>query len=285
MKNQKLIAGSAMMGFCLSCLAGFIGGAGLLVIFLRALIFGLIFGVLGWGVGFVAEKFLDISVSDSSSLSSSSEKSINSPLEKTANTVDITIADENLPGGEQEPDFSVTNAVRTYHGILDNSKVAKEQTPSYNRERIQVPEVKKDEAALQNPAVNEKVPEVLSKPEEQPVSSDSASKEKKEGGFEGFVPDLSSVAEAEKTALEKEESAKPKSSSFNSSEDGELDELPDLSEIVEDDVKESGAMVSDSDFATAAPVKTETKSKGSVSDIKDTELLAQAIRTAIANDN
>ena len=282
MKNQKLIAGSAMMGFCLSCFAGFIGGAGLLVIFLRALIFGLIFGVLGWGVGFAFEKFLGISGADSPSSSFSAERMSPSP-ERVSNTVDITIADERLPEEEQEPEFSVTKAVKTYHGVLDEKKSSPDAASSGNKAKNEVPENKNADPAVQRQQAVEKIAETLVQPETVAPKEESVSPpaEKKESSFEGVVPDLSASSEPDTAEPEK-----PKKASSVNSSDGELDELPDLSEIVDDDIRESGnTTINDSDFASSGPVKTETKSKASMPEIKDTELLAQAIRTAIANDN
>lgn len=279
MKNQKVIAISAMVGFCLSCFAGFLGGAGLLIIFIRAFVFGLIFGILGWGAGFVLEKFLDLSTADSFS-ASLSEKSTASP-EKTANVVDITIADENLPTEEREPDFSVTKVVKTYHGVLDNSKTIKEPPLERKAELKPAPvetEIVKESISV--PSLEKAEPEPKSeKPDT--VAKTAPAAPKKEVAFEGFVPDLTPSSEPETNE-------KPVASSASS--DGELDELPDLSEIVEDDIQTGGAMVNDTEFASATSVSSSTsdsgtKSKGNVADIKDTELLAKAIRTAIANDS
>ena len=60
MKNIKSIAICAASGFILSLICGFFSKAGFGHIFLTALIFGIVFGLLGFGISFLFDRFLSV---------------------------------------------------------------------------------------------------------------------------------------------------------------------------------------------------------------------------------
>ena len=280
MKNLKPVASAAVLGFFLSCVAGFFSGAGISVIFLRALLFSLIFGGLGLGIGYVAEKFLDISGGEGSSFVS--EKMPSAPA-KTANAVDITIADEALPEDETAPSFAVTNTVKKYNGALDGQYSPDGDVSgnvSFSVETAAAPEAEKKSADASGgrtaPVVDARVQVPLQ--EEPSVESQGSAGEK--NNFEGFVPDLP-AAGAGNNSVETKTDVPVKSSSSN----GELDELPDLTELVDIDSQNGAGTVLDTEFASSASVRRGAGRESTIPDIQNTELLAKAISTAIAKDN
>lgn len=280
MKNLKPVASAAVLGFFLSCAAGFFSGAGISVIFLRALLFSLIFGGLGLGIGYVAEKFLDISGGEGSSFVS--EKMPSAPA-KTANAVDITIADEALPEDETAPSFAVTNTVKKYNGALDGQYSPDGDVSgnvSFSVETAAAPEAEKKSADTSGgrtaPVVDARVQVPLQ--EEPSVESQGSAGEK--NNFEGFVPDLA-AAGAGNDSVETKTDVPVKSSSSN----GELDELPDLTELVDIDSQNGAGTVLDTEFASSASVRRGAGRESTIPDIQNTELLAKAISTAIAKDN
>ena len=281
MKNLKPVACAAVLGFFLSCAAGFFSRAGISVIFLRALLFCFVFGGLASGIGYVAEKFLDISGGDGSAFVS--EKMPSSPA-KTANAVDITIADEALPEDEASPSFAVTNTVKKYNGSLDGQySSAGDGSGNVSfvaEEAAAVSEAGKNSAGAvvrqASPVVDARVQVPLQ--EDSAVETITSAGEKND--FEGFVPDLT-AADAVKDSVETKNDNPVKSSPSN----GELDELPDLTELVDVDGQDGAGTILDTEFASSASVRREAGRKSSIPDIQNTELLAKAISTAIAKDN
>lgn len=100
MTKPNFIIIPVCVGFFLSFIIGLISNVAFGVVLLRALIFAVLFGVLGFGVGIVFQRFL----LDSSDLEGGSEASAGP---RQGSVVDLSIGDEPLEEDENGPDFYV----------------------------------------------------------------------------------------------------------------------------------------------------------------------------------
>ena len=100
MTKPNFIIIPVCVGFFLSFIVGLISSVTFGVILLRALIFAALFGVLGFGIGIVFQRFL----LDASDLEGGSEASVNV---RQGSVVDLSIGDEPLEEDENGPDFYV----------------------------------------------------------------------------------------------------------------------------------------------------------------------------------
>lgn len=105
MKNIKFVSFSAGAGFILSLTFGIFSKSGILKVLLTALVFALIFAVLGFGLTFVYEKFLSLDSSEIDSTKSTESKSTVSS--SVGNNVDIVIEDQELERGGSNNRFNV----------------------------------------------------------------------------------------------------------------------------------------------------------------------------------
>lgn len=120
MANIKKVVVFAVLGFLISFFFGFFSGSPFLRIFLKALLFGGIFAILGFVIMFVYEKFLKIdSLSESSDLNKTGEDYAEQNKPVLGRNVDITIKDEEL---EQSEDVN-TYVVSGNHQMLTESDV------------------------------------------------------------------------------------------------------------------------------------------------------------------
>ena len=119
MRSAKYIGLFAACGFILSFVSGLFSHSSILSIILKALIFAVVFGVLGFGISFVFNKFL----SDGSGADFQGEYSADTSSAPAAsalgNNVDITIQDEELAPSESENHFVVGDN----HQMLNDSDV------------------------------------------------------------------------------------------------------------------------------------------------------------------
>ncbi|QTQ14099.1 hypothetical protein HRQ91_06295 [Treponema parvum] len=314
MINPKVIVGSAMVGFFLSCFVGFLCRAGIPVILLRAFIFALVFGALGFGANFVAGKFLfapdaDVSMSDVSEKFASAQRA-------SGGTIDITIADEELPSEENSTDFTVTKAVRAYHDTNNGRKNSLSQAQTseaaavVNSAAERSPETSSGKAPNKSSSAAPDASEIVPFHEENaPVNDKDDKDESKSGSLQGFLFGM----EGKKDGYSKPEGEVKESSGLDKAEDksasqpaenqsvserseensGGIDDLPDLGNFVADEQGEGTYTVTDnSDFSSpvsAGSVGSSGSSKqsrsSSITDMNDSEVIAKAIRTVIANDN
>lgn len=100
MTKPNFIIIPVCVGFFLSFIVGLISNVAFGVVLLRALIFAVLFGVLGFGVGIVFQRFL----LDSSDLEGGGEVSAGP---RQGSVVDLSIGDEPLEEDENGPDFYV----------------------------------------------------------------------------------------------------------------------------------------------------------------------------------
>lgn len=105
MKNIKFVSFSAAAGFILSLTFGIFSKSGILKVLLTALIFAVIFAVLGFGITFVYEKFLALDSSDIDSGKNSEVKVTGSS--SVGNNVDIVIEDQELERSESNNRYDV----------------------------------------------------------------------------------------------------------------------------------------------------------------------------------
>ncbi len=98
MKNIKSVAICAATGFVLSLVSGFFSRAGFGHIFLFALIFAVVFGLLGFGISIVFEKFLSVESTSSDVPENPASEGFVPASEKrpVGQNVDIVIQDEPL---------------------------------------------------------------------------------------------------------------------------------------------------------------------------------------------
>ena len=126
MKGIKLLVISAASGFILSFLFGLFSHTSIISILLKAILFAVVFGILGFLINLAVYKFLIDESQDSKELSgmNSDGNVIYSGNEsKTGQVVDITIQDEELEKGESDNHFVVGNA----HSMLKDSDIDKSE--------------------------------------------------------------------------------------------------------------------------------------------------------------
>lgn len=123
MRSTKTIGLFAACGFVLSFVAGLFSHSSILSILIKALIFAVVFGALGFGISVVFSKFLSTGnsgdfQSDYSVDSVSGTTNASAPV--TGQHVDITIQDEDLKPSESENHFVVGDN----HQMLNESDMA-----------------------------------------------------------------------------------------------------------------------------------------------------------------
>ena len=98
MKNIKFVAICAASGFILSLICGFFSKSGFGRIFLIALLFGVIFGGLSFGISLIYDKFLDVEASGAENPAGSEGFSVAAAPEKKTlgQHVNIIIQEEPL---------------------------------------------------------------------------------------------------------------------------------------------------------------------------------------------
>lgn len=138
MKNIKFVSFSAGAGFILSLTFGIFSKSGILKVFLTALVFALIFAVLGFGLSFVYEKFLSLDSSEIDSTKITESKSTVSS--SVGNNVDIVIEDQELERGGSNNRFNVgenrsmlntSDVVASNNSSSDNSSIAEDSKSNF----------------------------------------------------------------------------------------------------------------------------------------------------------
>lgn len=138
MKNIKFVSFSAGAGFILSLTFGIFSKSGILKVFLTALVFALIFAVLGFGLTFVYEKFLSLDSSEIDSTKSTESKSTVSS--SVGNNVDIVIEDQELERsgsnnrfnvGENRSMLNTSDVVTSNNSSSVNSSIAEDSKSNF----------------------------------------------------------------------------------------------------------------------------------------------------------
>ncbi len=251
MRKIKTIAIFAAIGFVVSFVFGLFSKREFGFIFLTALIFALIFAVLGLVIDLLFYKVL-LDVSDSEQIVDSSENSTDSAESKKGQVVDFTIQDEDLPQGTSSNHFVVNDKHQILNDtdVFQNSNDSTSENESLNYENTK--------------SVNEGFT-----PLKKAETFDNVSSK------EAFSPD--SVQSNEQYV------------DFPKNEDSnDIDTLPDLDNFnfetksVEDnDSSNESYKDSDSSFSTSF---SNTHKKTEDVGIQDAALIAKAISSALSND-
>ncbi|MDY3131931.1 MAG: hypothetical protein SOW31_09410 [Treponema sp.] len=137
MKNIKFVSFSAGAGFILSLTFGIFSKSGILKVLLTALVFALIFAVLGFGLTFVYEKFLSLDSSEIDSTKSTESKTVSSSV---GNNVDIVIEDQELERsgsnnrfnvGENRSMLNTSDVVTSNNSSSVNSSIAEDSKSNF----------------------------------------------------------------------------------------------------------------------------------------------------------
>ena len=249
MKNIKAIAICAASGFVLSLICGFFSKAGFGHIFLIALIFGIVFGLLGFGISFLFERFLAVEtvVADGTNNTSADNlASLNSGNKNIGQHVDIVIQDEPLEQSGNPNHYDVGEN----HQMLNESDYNNSQKAEDTAETI-VPK-------------NEFVPirnlETVT-------------------NFSGNESETPAEAEQRREAIVQQEQQKG----------NDIDTLPDMSDFKinsgSENPDDNTVIISDSEEAQFVHNATNYKSS-EVGDgeIKDASLMAKAISSILAEE-
>ena len=126
MRSAKYIGLFAACGFILSFVAGLFSHSSILSVLLKALIFTVVFGLLGAGISFIYSKFLSEGSGGEFQGEYSADSSSAPVSSALGNNVDITIQDEELKPSESENHFVVGDN----HQMLNDSDVRSSGTDS-----------------------------------------------------------------------------------------------------------------------------------------------------------
>lgn len=117
MKNIKSVAICGAAGFVLSLVSGFFSKASFGRIFLIALIFGIIFAALAFGISFIFEKFLSVEAAATEAANNTPGMANASEKKNLGQNVDIVIQDEPLEPSANPNRYDVGEN----HQMLDES--------------------------------------------------------------------------------------------------------------------------------------------------------------------
>ena len=293
--NIKAVIVAAAAGFVLSFLTGLLSGAVILIVLLRAVIFAVVFGGLCAGIQLLADKFLGMSSAGELSTGISDVVKPVQTAPVAGSVVNLTISDEDLPKEDNGPQFFVGSTV----GLAPAPQAHDSPVPAVSVPvAAPLPKTASGTAAVPAPDVAAEaakpqgfVPVSLGQqtPAARPAAADSApvpAPAAPAAAVSSSVPEQP-ASEVEPPAAPPEDAPEPSAADSDSSGSEELDELPDLGDMSDDGGGESTgeSLIQDSEFASddgEAPVV--RKQSVDVSSGKDTELIAQAIRTVLANE-
>lgn len=284
MRKIKFSAVFAAIGFILSFIAGFFSHSSIIFIFLKALLSALAFGILGFGINIVFEKFLN----DSSEQDFSTDGPVQTASQpQKGQLVDITIQDEEL----QESDSGNHFVVGSNRQMLNNADTARTASSAASTVKPAVSAA----AAPSTTTVVAPVSPVRNEPAPSDKSEVHASAEENKmagsnmeaaASASGFVPvrNLETITSVSgKEAVKSSEISSPDENSAPQNVDEELDVLPDMEGLsfAENDEDEGIDADTDSDFVSVHKKSGEESS----ADIKDAELMAKAISDVLSRDD
>jgi hypothetical protein len=257
MRGAKYIGLFARCGFILSFVSGLFSHSSILSVLLKALIFAVIFGLLGLGISFIYSKFLsDGTDGDYQSDYSAGSSSVPAGGSALGNNVDITIQDEELAPSESDNHFVVGDN----HQMLNDSDVRN----SYS-----------GDAEGQNSAQGF-------------VPLRNFETVKNFSGKEAVIPaEAVAVTTSEEPAAGSTpvENASPApSSNRNSNEEGGIDTLPDMENFV---FSESSGSASDDDSDSDSEFVSmgSSKKNSGPAEVQDAALMAKAISSVLSDEN
>lgn len=117
MRGIKIGAVFAVCGFLLSFVSGLFSHTSILSVLLKAVLFAVIFGILGFGIDFIFSKFLGGEGADDFGIGTASDNSGSVKQNNTGHLVDITIEDEDLEKSTSDNHFVINES----HQMLNES--------------------------------------------------------------------------------------------------------------------------------------------------------------------
>ena len=260
MRSTKSVGLFAACGFILSFVAGLFSHSSILSVLIKALIFAIIFGLLGLGISFIFNKFLsDGSSGDFQSDYTSDSSSAPAAASAIGNNVDITIQDEELRPSESENHF----VVGENHQMLNDSDVKNSANGS-----------KQDSSSSQGfvPLRNFETVKNFS-------------------GTEAVIPaqavaSSNTAGSAESTPAAAESA--PLSNFDSGASDGGIDTLPDMENFVFSESSDSGSGSDDSDVVTESEFNSSvgsSKKNDGPAEVQDAALMAKAISSVLSDEN
>ena len=259
MRGLKISGVFAACGFILSFVAGLFSHTSILSVLLKALIFAVVFGLLGYGINFVYKVFLsDGTSTDFQSDGSEPVMMTAAPNSGIGQNVDITIQDEELQKSESDNHFVLGDS----HQMLNDSDVKTARSAA-------APESSPGFVPLRN---FETVQNFSGTESESPVAKAS---------------DTAVAAENNAAANSSAANNAAPSAVFPDTTAGGLDTLPDMESFSfgesgsdsddDDDVPVSG---SDSEFVSVSKSR-----KTEETEVKDAALMAKAISSVLSDEN
>lgn len=289
MNRTKFIAFFSVLGFLFSFVIGLFSRVSILWLFVRALIFAVVFFILAFALYAFYEKFINTDSMDEGFDSSSQSQNL-------AQKIDLVTPDEPLPVDNNASQFYVGNR----HQMLNredyfaSSQSNGSESPFENQEENPLTgfeshsEKPSDEEKHENESLQpqektvQNIQEVISRQNAEAVSKGSESV--LHAPKEGFVPvslqenakNISSVEAASKSDYINEGNKQSEST------DSEIDSLPDLEELqsITGTVSDENDDASTSDFSSSKSSSSPEFTEG-----QDTALIAKAISTVLARDS
>ena len=257
MRSTKSIGLFAACGFILSFVSGLFSHSSILSVLIKALIFALVFGLLGFGISFIFEKFLsDGSGGDFQSDYNTDSSPAGANTSALGQNVDITIQDEELRPSESENHFVVGDN----HQMLNDSDVRNSGS-----------------------AAN------VSSSSQGFVPLRNFETVKNFSGKEAVIP--AEAVATENKAAESVQTATPVAAVSNfetNSADGEIDTLPDMENFVFSESSDSGSENDDSDAVTDSEFISSAsshKKNDGPAEVQDAALMAKAISSVLSDEN
>ena len=258
MRSAKYIGLFAACGFILSFVSGLFSHSSILSILLKALIFALVFGILGAGISLIYEKFL----SDGNGGEYQGEYSADSSAASVSNSslghnVDITIQDEELAPSESENHFVVGDN----HQMLNDSDIRNSA-----RNESEAPAGAQGFVPLRN---FETV--------------------KNFSGTEAVMPAQAIASENTAAQSDSAEEQNISAAPFVDTNKGAggIDTLPDMENFVfsegsGSDSEDDSDADTDSEFVTSSGSR---KKNGDTAEVQDAALMAKAISSVLSDEN
>lgn len=293
MRNLKFPTIFAAFGFALSLLFGFFSRSHFGFIFLRALIFALIFFALGFLINFIYKKFLDEDTSsdlDGEQLSSTEKHTDDGNFAKGQH-VDLVVEDQELDSETSENHY----VVGQNHQMLSDSdlkksadRISEDMQKSFSSAVAASSAVKSSEeknSTAEKPFVASTINSVSASAADSGQASGSAStfSAENKSSASKFVP-LGKESFARVSSTEAMDStqvrAEPKSDNFSDS----LDVLPDMADLEVNDSSESSEDAETDDEFVSSAVNYKN-SDSSETEVKDASLMAKAISSLLSAES
>lgn len=256
MRSAKSIGLFAACGFILSFVSGLFSHSSFLSVLIKALIFAVVFGLLGLGISFIFNKFLsDGSGGDFQGEYTADVAPAAAASSSLGQNVDITIQDEELRPSESENHFVVGDN----HQMLNDSDVRNSGSAASEKSSAQGFVPLRNFETVKNFSGKEAVIPAEAVAVEKPVES-------------------SAPAEAQTTTA---------AVNFGTNNaDGGIDTLPDMENFVFSESSGSGDDSSDADteseFVSSSGYH---KKNDGPAEVQDAALMAKAISSVLSDEN